>query len=243
MLERPQQGVTEGQLSAVSPRSVVDEITDALRRGIEARIYPPGTHLVERAIAAALGVSSIAVREAFGRLANEGVVIQKARRGTFVASLSAETLLDLARVRIALEQLVVGLAVENWDTEATETVQAIVNEMFEAAEAGDAERFFVLDSLFHDTFWRIAGSPILLEIAGLLRGRLAGFIRQATLRRSHEQLVNAAEMHQKWLDAVAGGDVGAAGDEVERQIDMTCRQITASLEEAGDEVSFSGPPA
>jgi DNA-binding GntR family transcriptional regulator len=225
----------ERTLSAVKPRSVVDEVTAALREGIEARVYPPGTHLVERSIASILGVSSIAVREAFARLANEGVVIQKARRGAFVASLSAGTLRDLARVRISLEQLVVGLASEHWSAESTATVQQIVDEMREAAEANDAERFFSLDSQFHDTFWRIAESPILLEIAGLLRGRLAGFIRQATLERSREQLLEAVEMHQRWLDAVAGGDVGAATKEVERQINTTRDQIIASLDGPGDE--------
>jgi GntR family transcriptional regulator of vanillate catabolism len=101
-------------LSAVKPRSVVDEVADALRRGIEERIYPPGTHLVERSIANIFGVSSIAVREALARLAGEGIVIQRARRGAFVASLSAVTLRDIARVRIALEHLVVELASEYW---------------------------------------------------------------------------------------------------------------------------------
>ena len=72
----------EQQLSAVSPKSVVDEVTGALRRqAIEARIYPPGTHLVERSIASTLGVSSIAVREAFGRLANEGSSSRKPGAG------------------------------------------------------------------------------------------------------------------------------------------------------------------
>jgi DNA-binding GntR family transcriptional regulator len=226
----PQQ---ERQLSALNPKSVVDEVTDSLRNGIESRLYPPGTHLVERSVAQALGVSSIAVREAFVRLANEGVVVQKPRRGTFVASFSADAVLDLARVRIALEQLVVGLAAANWTAEATATVQATVDEMYEAAEAGDAERFFALDSRFHDTFWRIAGSPILLEIASLLRGRLSGFIRHATLRRSHEQLIEAATTHQVWLDAVATGNVELARNEVDRQIMMTFEQISASLVEPG----------
>src|ERR1700733_2088950 len=96
---------------ASEPQSVVDWVTATLREGIEARTYPPGTHLVERVIATTLGVSSIAVREAFGRLANEGIVVQKARRGAFVASLTAEMIWDLARVRIALEHLVVESAI------------------------------------------------------------------------------------------------------------------------------------
>ena len=234
------EGEHKHELSAINPRSVVDEVTDSLRQAIQARIYPPGTHLVERSIASTFGVSSIAVREAFVRLANEGLVVQKPRRGTFVASLSADALWDLARVRIALEELVVGLASENWTPESTSTVQAIVDQMFEAAEAGDAERFFSLDAWFHDTFWRIAGSPILLEIASLLRGRLSGFIRQATLRRSRRQLLDAAETHQVWLDAVAGGNIELARAEVERQITTTCRQITASLDDSSLAASTQG---
>ena len=224
----------EKALVAVQPRSVVDEVTTALRQSIEARIYPPGTHLVERVIASTLGVSSIAVREAFVRLANEGIIVQKARRGAFVASQTVDTLLDLARVRVALEQLVVAIAIEHWSSESTETVQKIVDEMAEAAEADDAERFFELDSRFHDTFWRLAQSPILLEIAGPLRGRLAGFIRQATLARNREELLEGTAFHQRWLDAVAGGDVAAATAEVERQINTTAKQIIASLEEPAD---------
>jgi DNA-binding GntR family transcriptional regulator len=232
--------VEDPPLAAVKPRSVVDEVTAALRQGIHARIYPPGTHLVERSIASTLGVSSIAVREAFGRLANEGIIVQKARRGAFVASLTADTLLDLARVRIALEQLVVAIAIEQWSAESTEAVQRIVDEMVEAAEADDAERFFELDSRFHDTFWRLAHSPILLEIAGLLRGRLAGFIRQATLARSREQLLEATGMHQRWLNAVAGGDVAEATAEVEHQINTTAEQITASLDAPSEQPYVAG---
>jgi len=227
-------------LAAVKPRSVVDEVTAALRQGIEARIYPPGTHLVERSIASTLGVSSIAVREAFARLANEGIIEQKARRGAFVASMTADTLLDLARVRVALEQLVVAMAIEHWSAESTATVQAVVDDMSQAAKAHDAERFFELDSRFHDTFWRLAQSPILLEIAGLLRGRLAGFIRQATLARSREQLLEATGMHQCWLEAVAGGDVAAARAEVERQINTTAEQIIASLDAPAQEPHVAG---
>jgi DNA-binding GntR family transcriptional regulator len=171
------------------------------------------------------------VREAFGRLTKEGLLVHKARRGVFVASPSAEEFDDIAHVRVALEQLVVELASKNWDAEATRSVQGLVDGMAEAANENDAERFFELDSRFHDVFWQVANSPILLEIAALLRGRLSGFIREAILRRTHDELLEAVTMHQEWLDAVATGDISTAKDEVQRQIESTSRQIVASLEE------------
>lgn len=221
----------EVKAPSVQPRSVVDEVAAAIRHGVEARIYPPGTHLVERTIAKSLDVSSIAVREAFGRLTKEGLLVHKARRGVYVASPSAEEFDDIARVRVSLEQLVVELASTNWDAEATESVQRLVDGMGEAAKENDAERFFELDSRFHDVFWQVASSPILLEIAALLRGRLSGFIREAILQRSHDELLQAVTMHQEWLDAVANGDIPMAKDEVQRQIESTSRQIIASLKD------------
>jgi DNA-binding GntR family transcriptional regulator len=84
--------------------SVADAATNASRAAIVAHRYAPGAHLVERELAGALGVSSIAVREAFGRLEREGLVERIPRRGTFVTSMSAEAVRDLAanlRGRIA----------------------------------------------------------------------------------------------------------------------------------------------
>jgi DNA-binding GntR family transcriptional regulator len=109
-------------------------VAAALREGIEARVYPPGMHLVERVIATSMGVSSIAVREAFSRLSNEGIIIQKPRRGAFVASFSVDALRDLTRVRIALERLVVERAIANWSDDCTVTMQAIVDDLFRAGE-------------------------------------------------------------------------------------------------------------
>jgi DNA-binding GntR family transcriptional regulator len=217
--------------SGTEPQSVVDWVTASLREGIQERTYPPGMHLVERVIATTMGVSSIAVREAFGRLANEGIVVQKARRGAFVASLTADTVRDLARVRIALEHLVVESAIANWSEDSTTTMQQIVDEMCEASDAKDSTRFFNLDTEFHDTLWRIAKSPILLEIADLLRGRLAGFLRQSIHERSREQLIEFAGVHQRWLDGIAGGDVDLATKEVERQINATADDISESLKD------------
>jgi len=50
------------------PRSVASEVADSIRAAINSGALAPGHHLVEREIAKSLGVSTIAVREAFGLL-------------------------------------------------------------------------------------------------------------------------------------------------------------------------------
>jgi DNA-binding GntR family transcriptional regulator len=217
-----------------------------LRGAIASGRYGPGTHLVERTIGAELGVSSIAVREAFGRLADEGLVVRVPRRGTFVMSMTPEALKDLTRVRIVLEQLVVELAREHWTDEARDEVQAIVDQMRVAARRGDAEQFFQLDNRFHEAFWRLADSETLLGLAANLRGRIAHFLRRATFSLGRDGLDWSAGVHQDWLDGVANGDAANAKAEVERQIltayERIARTMASEEPPAGSRHSSSAGP-
>src|SRR5260221_4668184 len=218
----------EPRLQPLNNRSVVDGVVEALREAILHGRYRPGEHLVERKIGHELGVSSIAVREAFARLVDEGLVERVPRRGTFVMSMSAEAVHDLTRLRIVLEQLVVELAIANLRPSAQAEVQAIVDEMFVAAHLGDRARFFQLDNAFHEAFWRIADSEALSLVSANLRGRVAHFLRQATASSAHE-LTAAASLHQSWLDSVSNGHVIQAKAEVEKQISGARDRIVAYL--------------
>src|ERR1039457_4988358 len=122
----------------LQPRSVATEVADTIRAAINSGTLAPGHHLVEREIAKSLGVSTIAVREAFGLLGKDGIVERIPRRGTFTAMLSHADLLDLTRVRVALESLVVELAINNWTPAARAEVQGIIDDMDLAVRSGDA---------------------------------------------------------------------------------------------------------
>src|SRR5258706_12301388 len=72
---------------------------------------PPGTELSEVALSRELSVSRGPIREAMGRLAAEGLVTVRPRRGAEVRSITPEELIDSYQVREALEVLAVRLAV------------------------------------------------------------------------------------------------------------------------------------
>ena len=82
-----------------------------LREEILANRLPPGTVLGEVALAESLGVSRGPVREALGRLAAEGLVTVRPRRGAVVSALSPQEFLEAYQVREALEALAIRLAV------------------------------------------------------------------------------------------------------------------------------------
>ena len=217
-------------LRKLQPRSVATEVADSIRAAISSGALTPGHHLVEREIAKSLGVSTIAVREAFGLLGNEGIVERIPRRGTFTAVLSHTDLLDLTRVRIALESLVVELAINNWNSSARAEVQAVIDEMEVAVEAGETAPLVDLDEQFHEVFLRIAGSPLLSELTANLRGRIHSFLAETHRRTAPDELHFATvELHQAWLDAVDSGDLEAARAEVRRQISIAHARLVGVL--------------
>src|SRR5256885_1250617 len=95
--------------AAVSRPAPLENLTlwqrvhERLREQILSGELDPGAELAEVALSQQLGVSRGPVREALGRLASEGLVTIRPRRGAVVRSLSAEEFLELYQVREALE--------------------------------------------------------------------------------------------------------------------------------------------
>src|SRR5438094_6147478 len=81
-----------------------------LRTEILANRLTAGSELQETALAAKLGVSRGPIREAIGRLAAEGLVIVRPRRGAVVRSLTKDEFIEAYEVREALEVMAARLA-------------------------------------------------------------------------------------------------------------------------------------
>jgi DNA-binding GntR family transcriptional regulator len=217
-------------LQPVSPRSLVDHVVDSLREGILDGVWSPGEKLVERTISSTLGASTIAVREAFVRLAEEGLVERVPRRGAFVARVTPEFVRDLSRVRIVLEQLAVELAIEHWNGDFERRGQKIVEEMTRAAYGPPpARRFWELDEEFHRLFLEAARSETLATVVANLRGRVARYMRQASMQLRPDELPETLRSHQDWLDAVAAHDLERARTIVHDHISAGCEDLIAGL--------------
>src|SRR5260370_23444110 len=94
----------------------------------------PGTELSEVALSKQLAVSRGPIREAMGRLAAEGLVTVRPRRGAEVRSITPEELIDSYQVREALEVLAVRLAVPRITNADLAGLDLLVDRMSEYAE-------------------------------------------------------------------------------------------------------------
>src|SRR5436309_6049543 len=124
-------------------------VYDFLREEILAERLQPGAELQEVALSEELGVSRGPIREAIGRLAAEGLVTVRPRRGAVVRSLSKDEFLELYQVREALEMMAVRLAVPRLQPDDFGALEELIATMASHAERGEVAPFFETNSAFH----------------------------------------------------------------------------------------------
>jgi DNA-binding GntR family transcriptional regulator len=189
-------------------RTLWQRVHDHLRDEIISGRLTPGTVLHEVALAGSLGVSRGPIREALGRLATEGLVTIRPRRGAVVRALSSEEFIEAYQVREALEMMAVRLAVPKLAAEDLAEMERLIEAMASRAEAGDVQGFFELNMEFHQGFFEVAGNRMLADLYRQLRGqidrhRLRSLELRGDLRRSIAE-------HRAILSAAKSGDVEKA---------------------------------
>jgi DNA-binding GntR family transcriptional regulator len=103
-----QRAVTDGS-STPGPRDATDLQYARLRQHLVEGRFPPGTLLLETALSVEYGVSRTPMREALGRLAQDGL-IERSTRGFQVRTRSPQEVVDVYDARIALESTCASLA-------------------------------------------------------------------------------------------------------------------------------------
>ena len=98
-------------MEPVKAHSYLDQISDLLKDAILRGTYQPGQKLNEAELSRSLGTSRVPIREAFQKLASEGLIKLMPFRGAFVHKLSLEEILELYEVREVLESTAARLAV------------------------------------------------------------------------------------------------------------------------------------
>ncbi|MET9255500.1 GntR family transcriptional regulator [Streptomyces sp. NPDC003717] len=174
-------------------RQLRDEIVDGARR--------PGSRLVERDLAEALGVSRLPVREALRTLVSEGLVTPRPRSWAVVREFTASDITDLDEVRSGLETLAFRLAAQRHTRPGLERLRATVDAETAAARAGDAVGARRAAADFHETVISLAANELLNELEHVLRSRLRWLMGQ------HDDLLGVAREHEALYRAIAERDV------------------------------------
>lgn len=175
-----------------------------LREEILANRLSAGTELQETALAAELGVSRGPVREALGRLAAEGLVVVRPRRGAVVRSLTKDDFIEAYEVREALEVMAARLATTRLGSDGLARLESLTAAMEQHADHDEVDAFFEANAAFHATLVDAAGNGRLREMYTQLLGQMNRYRRRSlALRGSLRQSV--AE-HRAILAALSSGN-------------------------------------
>ncbi|WP_326769595.1 GntR family transcriptional regulator [Streptomyces sp. NBC_01591] len=178
-----------------------ERVTRLLRDEIIDGVREPGSKLVERELAAELGVSRLPIREALKSLVTEGLVTPRPRTWAVVREFTPADVEDLDEVRAALETLTFRLAAQRRTRAGLEKLRADLDAELKAADRGDAVRARRAAADFHETVTALADNELLNELQSTLRSRMRWLLGQ------HDDIEGVAQGHEGLYRAIAERDV------------------------------------
>lgn len=193
---------------------------DAIRAMIVEGSLAPGDRVHEEDVAGRLGISRTPVREAIGRLVNEGLIARGDGGAPTVHRLSADEILEILNVRRLLEAEAARQAAGGAGRDALLALRKVFVGFQEGAPVTAAEHRAVDDEL-HETLCQMARSRLLADLIRNLRLRTRVFDKGLI----PERFVPGAAEHVAIIDAVIAGDAAGA----ERAMRTHIENVTASI--------------
>jgi DNA-binding GntR family transcriptional regulator len=155
------------------------EIADTMREDIITHALAPGCALRELALAKRYNTSRIPLREAFRRLAAEGLLTIRPYRGAVVNEVSVEHIREIMELRGALSQLAIRRALPLRDNEDLGRLEALLDA---AEQTDDPIRWASLTSEFHLTLLDAPDRPRLMGLLRSLHDQTRRYRRYAFAR-------------------------------------------------------------
>lgn len=133
--------------------SVGDYVYEVIKRNIINLNMSPGNRVSEQEISNLLNVSRTPVREAFIKLAKEGLLYALPQRGTYISYIDLGIVEDARFIRESLEKSVIKIATEKFPSELLDVLQENINTQKKLVEKKAYFAFLEMDEEFHKTIF------------------------------------------------------------------------------------------
>jgi GntR family transcriptional repressor for pyruvate dehydrogenase complex len=228
--------MTRMRLTRVQRAGVKNQVYEQLRDRIMERTWPPGTKIPsENALAVALGVSRVSIREALQMLASLGLLETRHGGGTYVREYSGEIFLNPLLPMLALdtpdilhvleyrkivEKGIVSLVVKRAGNAEIEELEHAFGAM--EGHKNDAHAFAQADLSFHLALAKATGNPVVIKvnavITDILKVSMYGIVDSLGTR-------DGLYYHRRILDAIKAGDGPRAESLMEEHVERTIRRL------------------
>jgi DNA-binding GntR family transcriptional regulator len=203
----------------------------SLRHALIAGAYRPGQKLSIRKVSASLGLSGTPVREAFKRLAAEGVLVMPPYRSVRVPTLAEDEVRQLWHIRSLLEGAAAELAARNASPEFLNELSACELLLDRARAEGKVDEINARNSEFHFCIYRQASHPRLLsEIER--QWMIAAPLVRTFIEYSAERPPHGQRIHGQIIRALREGDSVASRDLINTDIALSLERVLSASQYA-----------
>jgi len=169
---------------------------------IRTNVYTAGQRLVAEDIAAELSMSRMPVREAFRRLAGDGLVTLRANRGAVVTTLGEDGIREAFEMRAVLEALAASAAVDHLTPSRMRDLQALLERMEEVDL--EYQEWVTRHREFHEYLTDLSGLPRVCRQISLLHSLIEPYMRVWVARESNS--MDSKACHEHLMQALRSGD-------------------------------------
>lgn len=197
-----------------------------LMEAIKSGVLQPGDRLREVDIADRFALSRTPVREALRRLEAEKIIEHRPRIGAVIRTLDQTEVVELYEMRLVLERTAAEMAAKH-ASEAEVDSLAALNEQI-AAAVHDPTRAAAINQQFHRSIYLAARNRFLLESARALTNAM--LLLGPTTLADEDRIKTVVAQHVAIIDAIARGDIEAAGVTAEAHLQTSLRRRLAVMQ-------------
>jgi DNA-binding GntR family transcriptional regulator len=199
------------------PATAEEEAYAYLLYRIRMGTYKAGDRLVPEEIAAEINTSRMPVREAFRRLASEGLLVIRPNRGAIVRGLDADEMEEVFGMRGVLEGLAARMALPKIAPEDIEELTRLIDAM-ERVEK-DVQHWVTAHRGFHEYLCQLCGRQRLIAQIARLHTVVEPHMR-LWLELAHKPMTSRDD-HMSLVEAIKAGDPVALESAVREHIEAT----------------------
>lgn len=215
------------QFHRVEDRSLAEVVADQIRREIVAGRLVAGTRLLEADLALQMGTSRAPVRQALQRLAVEGLLESRQRRGYVVRAFSLQAIEELCDLRLLLEPVLFEAAAERVDDEGVALLEETVARMRAAVIRGDWSDVVAADRNFHSLVAQLSGRTYTAQAYEILAEPVTVFME--VMRQQHTNIQNWIDDHEALLEVLRAGDGTSAASLIRKHLERDREEIHHAL--------------
>jgi DNA-binding GntR family transcriptional regulator len=186
-------------------RNLQNRVYEIIKNYLMRPDVPPGTHLFEDKLAKEIGVSRTPVKLALNRLQQEGLVVIQPNRGAFKVYLNFQDVIEIVKIRIALECLSLEIGADNNKNRVAGILEQLIPNIESFQSSEDLTNYPELDRQFHENLIKAANSQWLLRMIKD-HDSLFHMFRLLCLQNI-ERISSSIEEHKKIVEALKRGEI------------------------------------